>query len=116
VIGAIQSLGTAWGLFRHYWVLFKLAITVLATAVLINYLDTLDQITLVAADTSSTMTVLRAQASSPLLHAVLALFALLAATVFAVYKPQGMTAYGQRKQRERLTRRGQASRADLRRT
>jgi hypothetical protein len=25
--GLVQSLGTTWGLFRHYWVLFKLLIT-----------------------------------------------------------------------------------------
>src|SRR5882757_1811341 len=29
--GIVQSLGTEWGLFRHYWVLTKLAITLLAT-------------------------------------------------------------------------------------
>src|SRR5882757_7628158 len=29
--GLIQSLGTPWGLFRHYWVLLKLLITVFAT-------------------------------------------------------------------------------------
>ena len=28
--GFVQSLGTPWGLFRHYWVLAKLLITVLA--------------------------------------------------------------------------------------
>jgi hypothetical protein len=25
VTGLIQALGTVWGLFRHYWVLFKLS-------------------------------------------------------------------------------------------
>ncbi len=33
--GVVQSLGTTWGLFRHYWVLFKLGLTVLATVVLV---------------------------------------------------------------------------------
>jgi hypothetical protein len=33
--GLIQSLGTAWGLFRHYWVLAKLLLTVLTTIVLL---------------------------------------------------------------------------------
>ena len=37
---------------------------------------------------------------SPVLHAALALLLLLVATTFAVYKPRGMTPYGQRKQRE----------------
>jgi hypothetical protein len=29
--GLVQALGTTWGLFRHYWVLAKLALTVLST-------------------------------------------------------------------------------------
>jgi hypothetical protein len=33
--GIVQSLGTKWGLFRHYWVLLKLLVTVLATIVLL---------------------------------------------------------------------------------
>src|SRR6266508_3538961 len=35
LVGLIQSLGTPWGLFRHYWVLVKLLLTVLATIVLL---------------------------------------------------------------------------------
>src|SRR5687767_12928391 len=37
--GLLQALGTAWGLFRHYWVLFKLALTAVATGVLLMKLD-----------------------------------------------------------------------------
>jgi len=33
--GLIQSLGTPWGLFRHYWVVVKLLLTVFATVVLL---------------------------------------------------------------------------------
>ena len=33
--GLVQSVGTTWGLFRHYWVLAKLLVTVLATIVLL---------------------------------------------------------------------------------
>ncbi|HYN23361.1 MAG TPA: hypothetical protein VE078_20565, partial [Thermoanaerobaculia bacterium] len=32
--GLVQSLGTTWGLFRHYWVLAKLVLTVFVTIVL----------------------------------------------------------------------------------
>ena len=39
--GLVQALGTAWGLFRHYWVLIKLMLTVVATAVLLAYVSTL---------------------------------------------------------------------------
>jgi hypothetical protein len=34
--GLIQSLGTPWGLFRHYWVLVKLLLTIFATIVLLK--------------------------------------------------------------------------------
>jgi heme exporter protein D len=37
---------------------------------------------------------------SPIVHALLALLVLLVAMVLAVYKPQALTPYGQRKQRE----------------
>ena len=39
--GVVQGLGTRWGLLRHYWVVFKLVITVVATGVLLLYLQTL---------------------------------------------------------------------------
>ena len=32
--GLVQSLGTTWGLFRHYWIATKLLLTVLATITL----------------------------------------------------------------------------------
>ena len=36
--GLVQSLGTRWGLFRHYWVVGKLMINVFATVVLLIYI------------------------------------------------------------------------------
>jgi uncharacterized membrane protein len=35
VTGIVISLGTKWGLFRHYWVLVSLVLTVIATGVLV---------------------------------------------------------------------------------
>ena len=35
VTGLVSSLGTSWGLFRHYWVIAKLLINVFATVVLL---------------------------------------------------------------------------------
>src|SRR6516225_9693510 len=34
VTGLVSSVGTDWGLFRHYWVLAKLLLTILATTLL----------------------------------------------------------------------------------
>jgi hypothetical protein len=101
--GLVQSLATSWGLFRHYWVLFKLVINLFATIVLLMYTQTLDHLADVAAETTSASgDVGRLRSMSPLLHAGLAAVLLLVATMLAVYKPRGLTPYGQRKQRESL--------------
>lgn len=98
--GLVQSLGTRWGLFRHYWVLAKLVINVFATLVLLLYTSTLGSLADVAADTTlSNADLLRTRSPSALIHAGGALVLLLGATVLSVYKPAGMTRYGQRKQR-----------------
>ncbi len=99
--GLLQSLGTTWGLVRHYWVLFKLLINVFATIVLLLYMQTLSSLGDVAARTTLSSDDLGAlQSPSPVLHATAALLLLLVATVLAVYKPRGMTRYGQRRLRE----------------
>jgi hypothetical protein len=98
VSGLVQALGTTWGLFRHYWVLFKLLINVAATIVLLLYMETFRSMAGVAADPSADLGAVRN--ASPVLHAGAALLLLLVATTLAVYKPRGMTPYGQRKQRE----------------
>lgn len=92
--GLIQALGTHWGLFRHYWVVFKLLINLFATIVLLLYMQTLEHFARVAA--GNDLSALRS--ASPLLHAGAALALLLVATTLAVFKPQGLTPYGQRKQ------------------
>lgn len=102
--GVVQSLGTTWGLFRHYWVVFKLLINVFATIVLLMYTQTLGYLADVASQStlsSGDLGLLRTP--SVVIHAGLALLVLLVATVLAVYKPQGVTPYGWRKQRESET-------------
>lgn len=97
VTGLISSLGTHWGLLRHYWVIFKLVINVVATIVLLIYMETFRLMAAAAGDGRTPLSLVRS--SSPLLHSLLALQILLLATVLAVYKPKGMTRYGQRRQR-----------------
>jgi hypothetical protein len=101
VTGLVQSLGTTWGLFRHYWVLAKLLINLFATIVLLLYMQTLSFFAGVATEVTSYNTVPGVLRSpSAVLHAGAALLLLLVATTLAVYKPRGMTPYGQRKQRD----------------
>jgi uncharacterized membrane protein len=96
--GLVQSLGTAWGLFRHYWIVFKLLINVVATTLLLIYMETFRSMARVAADRSADLHVVRN--ASPVLHAALALLLLVVATVLAVYKPRGLTPYWRRKLRD----------------
>ena len=102
--GLICSLGSAWGLVRHYWVLFKLVINLVATIVLLLYMQTLDYLGDIAAATALSGTGLRGLSDpSPVLHAAAALLLLLVATTLAIYKPRGMTRYGQRTQHRQRT-------------
>ena len=100
--GLVQSLGTAWGLFRHYWVVFKLVINVIATIVLLVYMETFRLMAGVAADPRADLEAVRSV--SPALHAGAALVLLLVATILAVYKPRGLTPYGRRKERAAVAR------------
>ena len=94
--GVAQSLASTWGLFRHYWVFFKLLIAVVATVVLLQYTDTIGFF----ADAAASGADLRElRAPTFLLHSAAALLLLLVATVLAVYKPPGMTRYGRRRER-----------------
>ena len=80
--GIVQALGTTWGLFRHYWVLFKLLMALFITIVLLIYMETFSVMAGVAVDPSADLALVRN--ASPMLHAALALLVLLVATVLAV--------------------------------
>lgn len=103
VTGPILSLGTPWGLFRHYWILFKLAITVLATFALLQHLQPISYVAGVAGQTTLSSSDLREVRVQLVIYAGAALLALLVATTLAVYKPRGLTPYGWRKQQEQRT-------------
>jgi len=97
--GLIQSLGTKWGLFRHYWIIVKLSINIFALIILLLYTQTLSALADVAAHpTTSDFSALRSP--SPALHGGLGMLLLLVAAGLSVYKPRGMTAYGWRKQHQ----------------
>jgi hypothetical protein len=95
--GIVQALGSPWGLFRHYWVILKLAITVVSTLVLLTYMETFAAMAAAAADPGTELDVVRNP--SPAIHAGAALVLLLGAAVLSVYKPRGLTRYGWRRQR-----------------
>ena len=102
VIGVINALGTPWGLFRHYWVLVKLLLTLIATAVLLAESRTISALAR-AAQAGDDPRML----PGTLVHSVGGLLVLLVIMILSVYKPKGMTRYGWRKQQEQRRRRGQ---------
>lgn len=100
--GLVMSLGTKWGLFRYYWVLISLLLTVIATVVLLVETQTISYYAGMAADPTTSGDDLRALGST-LVHSVGGTVVLLVILVLNVYKPRGMTRYGWRKQQERRT-------------
>jgi predicted secreted protein len=99
--GLVESLGTPWGLFRHWWVLVKFLLTTVATIVLLQHMQAVTRMSGVAADETLSATDFRSLRIQLVVHAAGGLLVLLAATVLSVYKPWGMTPYGLRKQHER---------------
>jgi hypothetical protein len=100
ITGLVQALGTPWGLFRHYWVLAKFLLIVLATIVLVLKLEPISYLAGAAAATTLSSADLTGLRLLLMVHAGGGLLVLLAATTLGVYKPRGMTRYGMRKQRE----------------
>lgn len=98
--GVVQSLGTSWGLFKHYWVLAKLLITAVSTFLLLTHMQGISYMADVAGQMalgSGDLRGLRVQLAA---DAAAAIGALLVTTLLSVYKPRGLTPYGWRKQRE----------------
>ncbi|MPZ65989.1 MAG: DUF2269 domain-containing protein [Pseudonocardiaceae bacterium] len=103
--GLVSSLGTPWGLFRHYWVLFKLVISVFSSIILLTYVQSIGYFAEVAARTSlSSAELSELRNPTHVVHSGGGLLLLLVATALAVYKPRGMTRHGQRKQRKQRAR------------
>lgn len=98
--GLIQAFGTSWGLFRHYWVLIKLVITVLATILLLVHMQPTSQLAQAAARGVLGSAELRGLRTQLVADAAAALLALLIATVLSIYKPRGVTPYGWRRQQQ----------------
>lgn len=102
VTGPILSLGTPWRLFRHYWILVKLLITILSTFILLIHLQPISYL----ADAATTGILSNADHQLQIQMVVAstaALIALLVTNGLAVFKPKGMTRYGWRKQYEEQT-------------
>ena len=94
--GIVLSLGTHWGMFRHYWVLFSLIITIVAVAVLLGHMaDQIQGIT----QLRDALTALAIAYGPKLALAVLVFIAGLAVARWTMrLTGRGLTRYGRRKQ------------------
>jgi len=91
--GLVQSLGTPWGLVRHYWVVLKLIINLFASVLLLMYTQTLGNLAADARDPAM-VTTDDLRSASPLVHAAGAMVLLVLAVVLSIYKPRGLTRFG----------------------
>jgi hypothetical protein len=107
--GLIQSLGTEWGLFRHYWIAVKFFLTVFAVFVLWKHMGRVSRVAAWAADPSFSLASLGEDRFALVLHPALGLVVLLVNTVLSFWKPWGMTPHGRRVQEERRSSRASAA-------
>lgn len=95
VTGIVQALGTSWGLIRHYWVVAKLLLSALATAVLLVTAPTVASLAERAGAPADS-----AMMTGTLSHSIGGLIVLLVILILSVVKPRGLTRYGWRRQRD----------------
>lgn len=100
VTGLIQSLGTRWGLFRHYWVLVKFLLTILCITILLFHQFTAVAKAAKLVSGTAAGTLPRAELGGVgfvLVRASgLGILVLLVVMTLSVYKPWGLTRYGRR--------------------
>jgi hypothetical protein len=91
--GLVQSLATQWGLFRHWWILLKLLLTIVAVVILVRHMEDVSRVSRLAKEATMSGVDFRPE----LIHAAGGLLVVLAATLLSVFKPWGMTHYGLKK-------------------
>lgn len=95
--GLVLSLGTEWGLFRHYWVTTKFLMASVGSIILLTHMRVVGQMSQVARATSFSTGAFGGLRIQLVVHAAGGLLVLAAATALSVYKPWGMTPYGARR-------------------
>lgn len=99
--GLLQSLGTTWGLFRHYWVLAKLLISFVATGLLLLHMTPTSHVAAVALERALSGGELGPLRVQLVADATAAVVVLLIAVSLSIFKPRGLTPRGLRVQTSR---------------
>lgn len=92
--GLWMALGTRWGLFRHYWVIISLILTLIAVLVLLLHMPDVSATAQFAASASTDQL---ADLGGDLPHPATGLALLLVVQTLNLYKPTGLTRYGKRR-------------------
>lgn len=87
--GVVQAIGTKWGLFKHYWIIVKLFLTVGSTLLLLLHMQPISYLAGVATDTSFSNSQHSGQIINLISKAGVAIIVLLAITTISIYKPWG---------------------------
>jgi hypothetical protein len=98
--GVVSSLGTEWGLVRHYWVLVKLLMTVPAVFLMLVHVQPVERMAQIAATEASSGVDPAELQIQLVVYAATALLVLLVATALSTYKPRGKTPYATRELQE----------------
>lgn len=101
VTGVISSLGTEWGLFRYYWVLVKLLLTVPVIILMLMHAQPVGYMAGAAVVATFSIDELSGLRIQLIAYACLALLILLVATALSTYKPRGRTPCGVRRLEQR---------------
>ena len=95
LIGIISSLGTPWGLVRYYWVAAKLLLTSAILIVLLLQMNAIAQLSTITASRVVTDTDMGLRIRM-IIHAGGGLGVLLLIMILSLWKPKGVTPFGQR--------------------
>jgi len=95
--GIIQSLGTRWGLIRHYWVIAKLTLSALAIVVFLLQFDVIAYLEVWARQSDLRSAAVRSLQWRPVIHSALGLLVMLVPVALSIYKPAGLTPFGWRR-------------------
>jgi hypothetical protein len=95
--GLVQALGTTWGLFRHYWVLAKLLLTLVATLLLLLHTRPIAYLADVARETTVSGATVAALQTQLVGDAGAALLVLLVTTAVGVARRDFMAGAGNRR-------------------
>jgi hypothetical protein len=87
--GVVQAIGTKWGLFKHYWIILKLFLTLGSTILLILHLQPIVFLANLATDISFSNAQHVEQIINLIAKTGLAILVLVAITTISIFKPWG---------------------------